>query len=113
MNAIYKDIIDDFKQHNKKRLYESLISQPNHAMLIVACNGINGEWQVENSWGVINQSYPYLTMTKEWFDHFVGEVIVHRKVLPRNLRRVYDEFREHAPENYKYYKLWDVFGSLA
>jgi bleomycin hydrolase len=113
MNLIYADVIDNFKQASKKRLYDNLVSQPNHAMLIVAANGIEGEWQVENSWGTMNSDHPYLTMTKDWFDHFVGEIVVHRKVLPSNMKRTYDKFRAHAPEHYKYYKLWDVFGSLA
>lgn len=109
----YEDILGIRAIHPRKSLYENLASAPNHAMLIIATNGTQGEWQVENSWGKEHEKYPYITMTEDWLNHFVGEIIVHKKMLPTNLLSMYERLRGRSPADYHYYSFWDVFGTLA
>jgi aminopeptidase C len=80
-------------------------------MLFIGTNGPEGEWQVENSWGNENQKYPYLTMSDAWFGHYVGEIIVHKRYIPKALR---DRYRAlHTQKRYTYLPFWDIFGTLA
>lgn len=109
----YEELLGFSLVHPKRKLYDNRISEPNHAMLIIGANGEKGEWQVENSWGVSNEDYPYLTMTNDWFEHYVGEAMVKFKHLPPKLQRVYKSLKDKAPHTYTFYKFWDVFGSLS
>jgi len=111
LDVRYDDLLGYSIVHPKKELYENHISAPNHAMLFIGANGPTGEWQVENSWGVANTKYPYLTMSDSWFEHYVGEIIVHKKYMTKALR---DEYRAlHKKADYTYLPFWDIFGTLA
>ena len=96
----------------RKFLFDNMLSSPNHAMLIIGCNGARGDWEVENSWKQSNQDYQYLTMTDDWFEYYVGEVIVHKRVLSHKLRALYTRLMR-APDKITYYPYWDIFGSVA
>lgn len=95
----------------KKELYENMLSAPNHAMLFVACNGKTGDWQVENSWGVIDTEHPYLTMSDDWFEHYVCQVVIHKRYLPARTRLRYNALKKAG--KYTYYPFWDIFGGLS
>jgi bleomycin hydrolase len=113
LDVHYEDFIGVSAVYPRKMLYENMISGPNHAMLFIGTNGDKGDWQVENSWGVSSEAFPYLTMSDAWFEHYVGEVIVHRKYLPRTLISTYDKLRKQASSGYTFYTFWDVFGNLS
>ncbi len=59
-------------------------STPNHAMVFVAADTVNGKpvkWRVENSWGKDKGDGGYWTMYDNWFDKYVYTVIVNKKYL--------------------------------
>jgi bleomycin hydrolase len=72
-----------------KFLYGDLTA--NHMMLISACDTLNGEvqkWKVENSWGTDRGDGGFWTMYDGWFDDNVFEIIVHKKHLSGDLRKI-------------------------
>jgi bleomycin hydrolase len=107
----YEDLLGYSLARPKKDLYRNLMSGPNHAMLFIATNGREGEWQVENSWGVVNKAFPYLTMTDAWFENYVGEIVVHKRDLPPKTKVRYNALLKQ--DKITFYKFWDVFGGVA
>lgn len=47
-------------------------------------------WRVENSWGPNACVRGYFLMTDAWFDQFVYQVVVDRKLVDPNLRRIFE-----------------------
>ena len=107
----YEDLLGVSLLKPRKVLFENLISSPNHAMLFIGTNGNKGEWQVENSWGQENDKYPYLTMSDDWFEHYVGEIIVHRRFVPQQVKKQHDKEKKNG--KITFFPIWDVFGTLA
>lgn len=64
-------------------------SQCNHAMTLIGVNldakGNPNRWKVENSWGDAVGVKGNFIMTDAWFDHYVYEVIVEKKYLPKKV----------------------------
>lgn len=119
MNVNLEDLLPIKLVYPKKFLFENLLSSPNHAMLIVGCNGQDGDWQVENSWGKvvpINDvelpEFPYLTMSDEWFENYVGEACVHISCLDRTSRQKYKSLVGDVSK-YRFYPYWDAFSTIA
>jgi bleomycin hydrolase len=86
-------------------------SSPNHMMLLVACDTVNGrpmKWKVENSWGTDRGADGYWTLYDEWFDEYTFEIIVHKKYLSKELLKILDTEPielppwDHYSEFYKY-----------
>ena len=88
------------KSYKKDKFLEYKISIPNHAMLIVGYNKINekiDKWLVENSHGIPKDkdrlkdnslnNKGYLTMTNEWFNRYVYQVVIKKKYLTNNILR--------------------------
>lgn len=107
----YEDIVGVSFLKPRDALYQNLVTSPNHAMLFVGCNGEQGEWQVENSWGDMTATYPYLTMSKEWFDHYIGMVIVPKRIVPKHIVQQYETAK--ATCKVRMYPFWDIFGTVA
>ena len=63
--------------------------------------------RVENSWGKKGTNDGYYTMTDEWFNEYMYEVVVHKKYVTPELIEAYnkDEMVELP--------LWDPMGALA
>ena len=69
-----------------------------HAMTLVGVNLDNNDytttWQVENSWGFYDNETPgldgFLCMNDNWFNEYLGQVVIHKKFLSRNLQRIID-----------------------
>ena len=62
-----------------------------HAMTLVGVDEDNGEirkWKVENSWGDKSGRKGYFTMSNEWFDDFVYEVVVRKEFLTADQRKL-------------------------
>jgi bleomycin hydrolase len=108
----YEDLLGVKFVRPRKFLFDNVMSTPNHAMLFIGCNGEHGDWQVENSWKQYNQDYKYFTLSDDWFEHYVGEVIVHKRFLSPKLRSTYATLLR-SPDDITYYPLWDIFGTLA
>lgn len=107
----YKQILGYDLKHPKKLLFENMVSSPNHAMLMIGTDGEHGGWWVENSWGQQNKDYPYLTMTDDWFEHYVGEVIIPWESLSPRVKELSKRLEKSG--KMEFYPFWDVFGTLA
>ena len=59
-------------------------SAMNHAMVLTGVNLVDGKptkWKIENSWGDKPAKKGYFVCSDTWFDHFVYQVVVHKKYL--------------------------------
>lgn len=69
--------------------------QGNHAMALTGFNvdqhGDVMNWQVENSWGYINNEEPgldgFLIMSHSWFKKYVMEVVINKNFLSRTMKK--------------------------
>lgn len=80
-----------------------------HAMLFTGVDVVDGaarRWRVENSWGDENGQKGYYTMNDSWFDEYVFEVAVPRRVLP-------PELADRLGDEPIVLPAWDPMGSLA
>lgn len=85
---------------------ESLMT---HAMVLSGVNILNEKptrWKVENSWGDQPGNKGYFVMSDEWMYKYTYQVVVNKKYLPENLRKLI----EQEPI---VLKPWDPMGSLA
>ncbi len=87
--------------------YESLLT---HAMVFTGVNlDENGkalEWQVENSWGEKAGKKGMYSMSDEWFDTFMYQIMIDKKYLPKEWQdKLSQDAVELAP--------WDPMGALA
>jgi bleomycin hydrolase len=90
----YKSLLGvDFQMTKKERvLYRE--SVPTHAMVFLGVDVVGGKpvkWRVENSWGASRGDKGYLAMYDEWFDEYLYSVIVNKKYLPEDIRKIFDE----------------------
>lgn len=105
----YGSVYDhDFALEKADRLvfHESLMT---HAMLFTGVDVVDGvarRWRVENSWGDEKGVKGYWTMNDSWFDEYVFEIAVPRRLLP-------PELAEHLGDEPIVLPAWDPMGSLA
>lgn len=67
------------------------IGEVSHAMTLVGVDEDQGDirqWKVENSWGEKSGSKGYFVMSNEWFNDYVYEVVVHKKYLTEEQRKI-------------------------
>ena len=87
----------------KKERLETREGTVSHAMTITGVD-LDGEavrkWKVENSWGDKIATKGYFTMSDQWFEEFVYEVVVHKKYLT-------DEQKQIAQSEPEPLKPWD------
>ena len=84
-------------------------SQMTHAMLFTGVDVVEGaprRWRVENSWGDEKGVKGYWTMNDSWFDEYVFEIAVPKRLLPPDLAERLDDEPIVLPA-------WDPMGSLA
>jgi bleomycin hydrolase len=63
-------------------------STSNHAMVLVGVDMVDGKpakWKVENSWGKDRGDGGFFTMSDEWFDEYVLNVVVPKKYIPADV----------------------------
>ncbi|KAL5484802.1 LAP3_1 [Sanghuangporus weigelae] len=87
-------------------------SQMTHAMAITGAHidpstGFATRYRVENSWGSEPGEKGYFVMTDAWFDEFVYQVVVPKKLAPRELVQVFEEGEKIILPP------WDPMGALA
>lgn len=78
---------------------EFKVSGGNHAMVLLGVNLDENDkptaWQVENSWGYVNNEERgmdgFLSMSDEWFDENLFQVVIHKKFLSRTLQKISEE----------------------
>jgi bleomycin hydrolase len=80
----YEDLFGVKLDIPKKDRLDYRISSNNHAMVLVGVDIVDGKprkWRVENSWGKDRGDDGYFTMSDEWFDQYVLNVVVPRSYL--------------------------------
>ncbi len=73
---------------------------------MLQADGKPTKWRVENSWGDDRGEKGYLVMTSEWFDEFVFEVVIDKKIVPKEVMEVFNQDPVVLPA-------WDPMGTLA
>ncbi len=85
-------------------------SQLTHAMVFTGVNlDKNGNvinWQVENSWGEKPGKEGMFSMSDEWFDTFMYQIMIDKKYLPK-------EWQEKLDQEPVELEPWDPMGALA
>jgi len=88
---------------NKEERLDYRDQSSNHAMVFVGVDVVNGKprkWLVENSWGKERGDGGLFTMSDEWFDEYVLNVIVPSRYLTKELQRIANETPTPLP-------IWD------
>lgn len=73
---------------DRLRTGEGMVS---HAMTLVGVDEDHGDirqWKVENSWGDKSGAKGYYVMNNDWFNDYVYEVVVHKKYLTDEQRKI-------------------------
>lgn len=101
----------DFQMTKAERLdyAESLMT---HAMVITGVNLEDGKptkWKVENSWGEKVGTKGYFVMSDDWFDQYTYQIVINKKYLPENLKKIIQDEYEQP----KVLAPWDPMGALA
>jgi bleomycin hydrolase len=94
----HKVVFGDTKKFDKGDRMKLRNVQSNHAMAVTGFNvnekGIPLNWQVENSWGYIDNEEEvlsgFLTMSHSWFKKYVTEIVVHKRFLSRTFAKKMD-----------------------
>ncbi len=86
------------------------LSNLTHAMVIKGFSydkeGKTEKWLIENSYGEEAGQKGYLSISDQWFDLFVYEVVIHKKFLDPDVLQCYKKESIVLPP-------WDVLGNLA
>lgn len=102
------DIIDGFDKADRLDYAESVMT---HAMVLEGVNldenGAPTLWKVENSWGKDHAKDGFDSLTDDWFGEYVYQVVVDKKYLTDEQRRVFET------ETPTVLAPWDPFGALA
>lgn len=85
-------------------------SAMNHAMVFTGVDlddaGRPRKWRVENSWGDKTGDKGFFAMSDDWFDEYVYEVAVNKRLLPKRLLATLKTEPVRLPP-------WDPMGALA
>ncbi|XP_008205982.1 bleomycin hydrolase isoform X1 [Nasonia vitripennis] len=85
-------------------------SSMTHAMVFTAVSydkdGKISKFRVENSWGEDRGDKGYLVLTSEWFNEFVFEAVIDKKLVPADVLDVFKQDPIVLPA-------WDPMGTLA
>ena len=85
---------------NKEQRLQYGESLMTHAMVFTGSR--EGHWQVENSWAETGPEKGYYNMSDAWFDEYVFEVVVPKRLLTK----AYNKVAKELPP-------WDPMGALA
>lgn len=85
-------------------------SSMTHAMVLTAVNIVDGKptkWKVMNSWGADVGDKGYFTMSDEWFDEYVYQVVTSPAYVDKAVSDLWKR------KEYTVLPRWDPYGSLA
>eukprot|EP00127_Corallochytrium_limacisporum_P001590 Clim_evm1s68 gene=Clim_evmTU1s68 len=107
----YKLLYDvDFCQLSKADRLQYGQSLMTHAMVFTGVdldeNKKPKKWRVENSWGTDNGDSGYFSMTDDWFNEYMYQVVVDKTKLPAELQKAFESEVVELPP-------WDPMGALA
>lgn len=104
---------DNFDGLTKEQSLQCGQSCANHAMVFVGVDIANDDvpikWKVENSWGrheEVQNSTGYYTMSHEWFNRYVYNIVVQSKYVPKNILKQYKAGVKHPVR----LPLFDIMG---
>lgn len=98
------EIVFDYKSKmNKENRFIFKNQETCHAMTFTGVNidhkNKSVNWQVENSWGFYDNEElgkdGFLCMTDKWFEEYVGQIVIHKKFLSRNILKILEEESIH------------------
>ncbi len=102
------DVFSGFDKAARLDYGESMMT---HAMVFEGVNfdasGATTLWKVENSWGKDRAKDGFDSLTNEWFDEYVYQVVVDKKYLTPEQREMFETIEPIVLEP------WDPMGSLA
>ena len=106
----YAETLGYYPNWDKELRLDYYESKLTHAMVFTGVNidkdGKVINWQVENSWGEEPGKKGMFSMSDEWFDTFMYQIMIDKKYLPKEWQeKLTGEIIELAP--------WDPMGSLA
>ncbi len=106
----YQLTMDYYPAWTKQKRLDYYESQLTHAMVFSGVNldkdGKPIRWQVENSWGKEPGKDGIFSMSDQWFDTFMYQIMIDKKYLPKEWQdKLGGELIELAP--------WDPMGALA
>ncbi len=94
-NYDYESLFGTTFGMNKKQRIQSFDSGSSHAMTLMAVDLDENEhptkWKVENSWGAGSGASGYLIMTDEWFNEYMFRVVVNKKFLNENQKKLLEQ----------------------
>lgn len=85
-------------------------SQMTHAMVLTGVHIVDGKptkWKVMNSWGADVGDKGYMTMSDEWFDEYVYQVVTSSAYVDKKVTEIWES------KDFTVLPRWDPFGSLA
>lgn len=74
-----------------------------HAMVLVGVDLLDGKpakWKVENSWGEDRGDKGYFTMYDSWFDEHVYTIVIEKRFLPDEIKKIYEQKPTELPPWY-------------
>ncbi len=106
----YELTLDYYPEWDKAKRLDYYESQLTHAMVFTGVNldkdGKALTWEVENSWGDELGKKGMFSMSDEWFDTFMYQIMIDKKYLPK-------EWQDKLDAELVELKPWDPMGSLA
>lgn len=86
-----------YKMNKEDRIFFSN-QKTSHAMTLTGINldekNRTTTWQVENSWGFLDNETPgldgFLCMDDKWFEEYLGQIVIHKKFLSRSIQKILD-----------------------
>jgi len=97
----------EFKMDKEMRIFYRF-STANHAMALLGVDIQDGKpvkWLVENSHGKDEGEQGFYTMYDDWFDDYVYEVIINKKYLSEEIKKIFEQKPIHLP-------IWDPMAEL-
>lgn len=94
-NYNYDDLFGVKFGMDKKQRIQTFESGSSHGMTLIGFNqdetGKIDKWLLENSWGPDKGYKGYLTMTDEWFDEYMFRVVVNKKFVSDEVKKILDQ----------------------
>ncbi len=104
----YNAIFRTGPKMDKETRIQYRFSTSNHAMVLLGVDILNDrtvKWLVENSHGRDEGDNGYYSMYDNWFDDYVYEVIVNKKYLTEETKKIFEQEPIHLP-------VWDPMSEL-
>lgn len=94
------ELFDIDLELSKKDRLRSRNGEVSHAMTFTGVDIVDGKptkWKVENSWGEKIGDHGYFVMSDQWFEKYVYEVIVNKKYISEDAKKVDQQTKIDLP----------------